>query len=90
MQLRTQISPVDGEYTSLLVLLQELRTRVAVARTAGSDVQLEGLKASVGRLNDELGAITDAMQAVQAGTLAPVVDVGGEADATPEAQRERT
>jgi F0F1-type ATP synthase assembly protein I len=53
---------LDGEYTSLLVLLQELKTRVAVARstnTAGG--QLEGLEQNVQRLNAELQAITESL-----------------------------
>ncbi|MDP3504281.1 MAG: hypothetical protein Q8S33_28345 [Myxococcales bacterium] len=69
---------VDGEYTSLLVHLQELRTRVSVARSSSTSVQLEGVKASVQRLNDELGAISEAMDAVRRGDLSPVsaVDEG--------------
>jgi len=63
---------VDGEYTSLFVHLQELRTRVSVAKSSSSSVQLEGVKASVQRLNDELGAISEAMEAVSRGALSPV------------------
>jgi hypothetical protein len=76
-QLRVATDRVDGEYTSLLVHLQELRTRVAVAKSTSSHVQLEGLKASVQRLNDELGAISEAMEAVRRGDVAPVSEVGG-------------
>lgn len=60
---------VDGEYTSLLVALQELRTRVALAKTAGAGVQLDGLRQSVSRLNSELEAIT---QALSTPAVAPV------------------
>jgi DNA repair exonuclease SbcCD ATPase subunit len=60
-QLVAATERVDGEYTSLLVLLQELRTRVAVARSTTSSTQLGGLRENVERLNDELEAITDAM-----------------------------
>lgn len=63
---------VDGEYTALLVRLQELKTRVAVARSSGTQVQLDGLRASVARLNEELGAIAEAM------TMAQVVEVDEE------------
>jgi hypothetical protein len=66
---------VDGEYTSLLVHLQELRTRVSVAKSSSTSVQLEGVKASVQRLNDELGAISEAMDAVRRGDLSPVSSV---------------
>lgn len=52
---------LDGEYTSLLVLLQELRTRVAVAKSTSSSSQLEGLEQNVKRLNDELQAITESL-----------------------------
>jgi hypothetical protein len=68
---------VDGEYTSLLVHLQELRTRVSVAKSSSTSVQLEGVKASVQRLNDELGAISEAMDAVRRGDLSPVSAVDG-------------
>lgn len=53
---------LDGEYTSLLVLLQELKTRVAVARSTNSaGGQLEGLEQNVQRLNAELQAITESL-----------------------------
>lgn len=52
---------LDGEYTSLLVLLQELRTRVAVAKSTSSSSQLEGLEQNVKRLNEELQAITESL-----------------------------
>lgn len=71
---------VDGEYTSLLVSLQELRTRVAVAKTAGSAVQLEGLKHSVARLNGELEAISDALTSVANEGLAPVAPISMDDD----------
>lgn len=77
-QLHVMTERVDGEYTSLLVHLQELRTRVSVAKSSGSSVQLQGLRSSVQRLNDELGAISEAMEAVRRGDLSPVSDVGGE------------
>lgn len=73
--LKTAAERVDGEYTSLLVSLQELRTRVAVAKTAGSEVQLEGLKGSVARLNGELEAISEALTQVAHEGLAPVAPV---------------
>lgn len=74
-QLVVMSERVDGEYTSLLVHLQELRTRVSVARSSHSTVQLEGLKSSVQRLNDELGAISEAMEAVRRGDLSPVSEI---------------
>ncbi len=80
-QLGAAYERVDGEYTSLLVTLQELRTRVSLAKSAGHGVQLDGLKASVARLNGELEAITDALGASQLQPVAPVSDetMGGEA-----------
>jgi hypothetical protein len=73
--LKAATERVDGEYTSLLVHLQELRTRVSVAKSTSTHVQLEGLKASVRRLNDELGAISDAMEAVRRGDVSAVTPV---------------
>lgn len=84
-QLVVMSERVDGEYTSLLVHLQELRTRVSVAKSSHSTVQLEGLKSSVQRLNDELGAISEAMDAVRRGDLSPVSEIGGD-----EARRDRS
>lgn len=52
---------LDGEYTSLLVLLQELKTRVAVARSTNASGQLEGLEQNVQRLNAELEAISESL-----------------------------
>ena len=52
---------LDGEYTSLVVLLQELKTRVAVARSTSGASQLDGLEQNVQRLNDELQAITESL-----------------------------
>ncbi len=72
-QLLVLTERVDGEYTALLIHLQELRTRVSLAKSSGSTVQLEGVKASVQRLNDELGAISEAMDAVRRGELSPVI-----------------
>lgn len=77
-QLVVMSERVDGEYTSLLVHLQELRTRVSVAKSSHSTVQLEGLKSSVQRLNDELGAISEAMEAVRRGDLSPVSEIGSD------------
>jgi hypothetical protein len=74
-QLQVAAERVDGEYTSLLVSLQELRTRVAVAKTAGSAVQLEGLKGSVQRLNGELEAIGEALSSVAHEGLTPVAPI---------------
>jgi hypothetical protein len=51
--------------------LRELKARVAVARAAGAGAPLDDIKSSVGRLNSELSAITEAMEAVQS----PVADV---------------
>lgn len=74
-QLAAVTERVDGEYTALLVRLQELKTRVSVARSSGTQVQLDGLKVSVQRLNDELGAIAEAMAAVERGDVQPVAEV---------------
>lgn len=71
-QLAVVTERVEGEYTALLVHLQELRTRVSVARSTQSTGQLEGVRASVQRLNDELGAISEAMDAVRRGDLQPI------------------
>jgi hypothetical protein len=77
-RLRGHAERVDGEYTSLLVLLQELRTRVSLAKSAGSGTQLEGLRHSVQRLNTELDAITEAIETVPREGLSPIVEIGGE------------
>ncbi len=60
LQLVATTERLDGEYTSLLMLLQELRTRVAVARS--SSTMPQGVEASVQRLNAELEAITESLQ----------------------------
>jgi septation ring formation regulator EzrA len=73
---------VEGEYTSLLVLLQELRTRVAVARSTTSSVQLGGLEQSVERLNAELSAITESLQATQASPFTAVDELGLKGEST--------
>jgi hypothetical protein len=80
-QLSAAHERVDGEYTSLLVTLQELRTRVSLAKSAGTSVQLEGLKQSVGRLNTELEAITEALESGRQHAVAKVDD--GEAASSP-------
>jgi hypothetical protein len=77
-RLRGYAERVDGEYTSLLVLLQELRTRVSLAKSAGSTAQLEGLRHSVRRLNTELDAITEALDTVPREGLSPIAEIGGE------------
>lgn len=89
-QLAAMTERVDGEYTALLVRLEELKTRVSVARSSGSAVQLAGLQKSVQRLNEELGAIGEAMAAVARGDVTPVEDVGGAASDSGAPQRERT
>lgn len=90
-QLATYAERVDGEYTSLLVSLQELRTRVSVARSAGSAVQLDGVKHSVERLNSELEAISGALEDVSSGRLQPVAPVSLDEppSATPSRTRDR-
>ncbi len=80
---------VDGEYTSLLVHLQELRTRVSVAKSTTSSVQLEGVKTSVKRLNDELGAISEALEAVRRGEASPVSEIGTDEGAVRTKERTR-
>ncbi len=60
-QLATVGDRLDGEYTSLLVLLQEMKTRVAVARSTASTHSLQGLEQNVQRLNAELEAITESL-----------------------------
>jgi hypothetical protein len=91
-QLATAGERVDGEYTSLLVSLQELRTRVSIARSAGSSVQLQGLKASVARLNEELEVITESLDSVAGERLQPVAPIGPEPrdDAASGSSRERS
>lgn len=81
-QLVTATERVEGEYTSLLVLLQELQTRVRVARSATSAVQLGGLEQSVQRLSLELEAITESLQASDAAPFTAVDPqaAGGEAE----------
>ncbi|MFT3706861.1 MAG: hypothetical protein QM817_04260 [Archangium sp.] len=75
-QLSAVADRLDGEYTSLLVLLQELRTRVAVAKSTGGGSQQAGLEQSVKRLNDELEAITDSLQKAQSdGLLTPIAEI---------------
>jgi len=88
-QLRAAAERIDGEYTSLLVLLQELRTRVAVAKTAGSTPQFEGLKQNVQRLNNELEAITSALDEVQRDSLPAVVAISSDEVEAPAPERER-
>lgn len=88
-QLAAMTERVDGEYTALLVRLQELKTRVSVARSSGSAVQLEGLQKSVQRLNEELGAIGEAMAAVARGDVAPVDELGDAAGRSRTGERER-
>ena len=77
---------LDGEYTSLLVLLQELKTRVAVARSTDGGAQLEGLQQNVQRLNAELEAITDSLQRVHGQAVDEGAVTGGSA-ATAERER---
>lgn len=71
---------LDGEYTSLLVLLQELKTRVAVARSTNTGSQLEGLQQNVQRLNAELQAITESlvMSPIDEGVAGDPVSSAGE------------
>lgn len=88
-QLRGAAERIDGEYTSLLVLLQELRTRVAVAKTAGTTPQFEGLQQNVRRLNDELEAITSALADAQRESLPAVVAISSDEVDAPAAERER-
>lgn len=79
-QLLAAMERVDGEYTSLLILLQELKTRVALARSTSTSTQLGGLQQSVARLNAELAAITDSLEAAPGEGLVvpePIGDVGG-------------
>jgi hypothetical protein len=64
--LQATLERVDGEYTSLLIALQELKTRVMLARSTSSASQLGGLQQSVARLNAELEAITESLEAVAA------------------------
>lgn len=59
-QLAAVSDRLDGEYTSLLVLLQEMKTRVAVARSTSSS-SAEGLEQNVQRINAELQAITESL-----------------------------
>ncbi|MDP1825521.1 MAG: hypothetical protein Q8L48_19840 [Archangium sp.] len=89
-QLATITERVDGEYTALLVHLQELRTRVSVAKSSGTHVQLEGVKGSVLRLNEELAAISEAMTAVQRGDLQQVLAMEPPAQATVTPERLRS
>lgn len=95
-QVRANAERVDGEYTELLVLLQEMRTRVSLARSAVSGPQIDGLKQNVQRLNDELAAITEAMESLKrdggVSAVAPVSDassVPGEESPGGERRREK-
>lgn len=56
---------VEGEYTSLLAVLHELKAKLSVARSAGTPVQVGALHENLGRLNDELEAISDALLPVR-------------------------
>ncbi len=88
-ELATHADRVDGEYTSLLISLQELRIRVSVARSAGSSVQLDGVKASVERLNSELSAISGALDSVASERLQPIAPIAGDESAGAVSDRER-
>lgn len=68
---------LDGEYTSLLVLLQELKTRVAVARSTNPGSQLDGLEQNVQRLNAELQAVTESLVATDSFSPGEKVGVRG-------------
>jgi hypothetical protein len=69
----------DAEYASLLVLLQEMTTRVAVARTTDTGDQQLALAQNVQRINAELEAITASLQQVATDVfvepLAPIGDL---------------
>lgn len=78
-QLKLAADRIDGEYTSLFVLLQELRTRVAIAKSAGTPPQLEGLKQNVQRLNVELEAISEALETAGREPVAPIAPLASEA-----------
>lgn len=85
--LKVMTERVDGEHTSLLVHLQELRTRISVAKSTSSPVEVDGVKASVKRLGDELSAISEAMEAVHRGDLSPVSEVGDAPQGTKDPSR---
>lgn len=84
-QLQTMEQRLEGEYSSLVALLQELRTRVAVARSTGAAPQLTDVQQSVQRLNAELEAISESLQ------LAPIdaEPMTAEPFSTPGRERER-
>ncbi|MBL8909752.1 MAG: hypothetical protein JNM17_03505 [Archangium sp.] len=88
-QLSAVADRLDGEYTSLLVLLQELKTRVAVARSTNSTSQQAGLEQSVQRLNAELEAITDSLQKAQTDGLLSPIDARPMAGVASTAERQR-
>lgn len=68
-QLVVATQRVTGEYASLKVMLEELRTRVTVARTTTTPAT-DGVEDSVRRLNAELEAITESLQSMHA--VAPI------------------
>ncbi len=70
-QLGAAYERVDGEYTALLITLHELKTRISLAKSAGSAVKLDGLRQNVGGLSSMLVAITGALE-VPAQTAAQV------------------
>lgn len=79
-QLEATFQRIDGEYTGLLVMLEELRTRMSVARAAGSPLQIDALRENVSKLNAELEAIAEAVQSAPREGLPrmePIADVTG-------------
>lgn len=70
-QVRASAERLASEQQILLASLESLRMRVALAKGAGGQgAALGEMKSEVDRLSDELSAITDALETVQA--IAPI------------------
>ncbi len=78
---RAAADRVNSERDILLNTLESLRMRLKLAKTSGQD-NLDGVRTEVGRLGDELSAISDALESAQAAGLSPVAPIEAETPAT--------
>lgn len=77
-QVKSSANKLESEREILLTSLQSLKMRLALAKTSGQPANIDGVRAEVDRLGEELAAISESLEAAQTLGLPAVAPIENE------------
>jgi hypothetical protein len=74
-QVKSSANKIESEREILLTSLQSLKMRLALAKSSGQQANIDGVRAEVDRLGEELSAISEALETAQSVGMPAIVPI---------------